>query len=100
MSKKTPLYHIDPDRNEVFIRGKEATLTPKEYKLFLTLESSKKTMTRELLLDHIWGVDPDAMVDTRTLDQHMARLRRKIGTGFITTITGVGFRWDAHKIKK
>lgn len=94
MKKETPpTYLVVPDRNELFINGKEVRLSNKEYRLFVALEQSKKTMSRGQLMDSVWGTD-GVSVDTRTVDQHVARLRRKIGIPLIATIPCVGYRFD------
>ena len=47
-------------------------------------------MTRELLLEKIWGYEYDG--DTRTVDVHIRRLRQKIGEEYVTTVRGVGYK--------
>ena len=57
-------------------------------KLFLL--NKGKVLTRELLLEKIWGYEYDG--DTRTVDVHIRRLRQKIGEEYITTVRGVGYK--------
>lgn len=89
---KTPLksrVKIDPDRNEVFLDGNEVRLSHKEYLLLTILKASGKTMSRKQLLDEIWG---SSEVDTRTVDQHASRVRRKLFPGVILTVPNVGYK--------
>lgn len=74
------------------------SLTPKEMALLRTLVENKgKVVPRELLLEIVWGVDCD--ITTRSIDQHMARLRQKVETDparprFLHTVHGVGYRFE------
>ena len=67
-------------------------LTPKEFQLlkFLMININK-VLTRNLLLEKIWGYD--YMGDTRTVDVHIRRLRMKIGDSYIKTVRGVGYKF-------
>lgn len=72
---------------------KEITVTPKEFQLLETFLLNKGiTLSRETLLERVWGSDYDG--DDRTLDTHVRRLRGKIGKNYITTYVGVGYRMD------
>ena len=69
-------------------------LTAKEFDLLKNLmQRPGRVMTREHLLDEVWG--PDVMVTLRTIDTHMKRLREKLGDAadLIDTIRGVGYRF-------
>jgi two-component system alkaline phosphatase synthesis response regulator PhoP len=69
---------IDEKRLEVFLDGERVNLSHKEYHLLLTLrKGSDRIWKREDLLKKIWGADY-ADLDTRTVDQHVTRLRRKL----------------------
>jgi len=76
-------------------RGKaELKLGPTEYRLLATLmEKPGRVFSREQLLDHVWG--RDIYVDTRTVDVHIARLRKALtvpgGTDPIRTVRGTGY---------
>lgn len=77
---------------------KEISLTRKEFGLLKLLAQSKgRVLTREYLLDRIWGIDYDG--DTRTLDVHIRRLRQKLGIEeYIETAVGIGYRFvEARK---
>lgn len=85
---------IAEGRQEVFIvvDGKptrEVHLSPKEYDILLALTKSGQTMGRDLLGKVIWG---KKKMDTRTIDQHIARLRRKLKVRVIDTVPGRGYK--------
>jgi DNA-binding response OmpR family regulator len=78
----------------VTLDGVELDLTPKEYELLLLLASHPgRAFSREFLLQHLWGYDYDGF--DRTVDTHMTRLRKKLGTvgEKIVTVWGVGYRF-------
>ncbi|MEX3315388.1 phosphate regulon transcriptional regulator PhoB [Sulfitobacter sp. PS-8MA] len=85
---------LDPERHRVSRAGEELKLGPKEYRLLLTLmEKPGRVFSREQLLDHVWG--RDIYVDTRTVDVHIARLRKALATcggdDPIRTVRGAGY---------
>ena len=92
---------VDVDRHLVFIRGEEVHLRRKEFELLsLLMENSGRLLTRDVLIDRIWG--SDYFGDTKTLDVHIKRLRTHIeedpsSPKLITTIRGVGYRFDASR---
>jgi DNA-binding response OmpR family regulator len=78
----------------VTLDGVELDLTPKEYELLLLLASHPgRAFSREFLLQHLWGYDYDGF--DRTVDTHITRLRKKLGTvgEQIVTVWGVGYRF-------
>ena len=78
----------------VTLDGVELDLTPKEYELLVLLASHPgRAFSREFLLQHLWGYDYDGF--DRTVDSHMTRLRKKLGTvgEKIVTVWGVGYRF-------
>lgn len=78
----------------VTLDGVELDLTPKEYELLLLLASHPgRAFSREFLLQRLWGYDYDGF--DRTVDTHMTRLRKKLGTVSekIVTVWGVGYRF-------
>ena len=88
---------VDLDRQEVWVEGKQVDLPRKEYELLRVLLTQRgRTVTRENLLDWVWG---DAfMGDFKTLDVHIRRLREKIETDpsrpqYVLTVRGVGYKW-------
>jgi len=92
---------IDPDRHLVFIRGQDVHLRRKEFELLsLLMENAGRLLTRDVLIDRIWG--SDYFGDTKTLDVHIKRLRSHVeedpsSPKLITTIRGVGYRFDASR---
>lgn len=84
---------LDVDRHEVTVHGKEARLTAKEFSLLKhLLENPGRVLTREVLLDRVWGYDAD--VTTRTVDVHVRRLREKIPllAEAIETVKSFGYK--------
>jgi two-component system, OmpR family, response regulator RegX3 len=68
---------VDVDRHEVHVRGTPVDLPPKEFDLLeLLVRNAGRVLTREVLIDRIWG--SDYVGDTKTLDVHVKRLRAKI----------------------
>jgi DNA-binding response OmpR family regulator len=86
---------IDPRRHRVALRGKEVGLTRKEYDLLSYLAADPGALrTREEIIDEVW--DPHWYGPTKTLDVHVASLRRKLGDPqWIETVRGVGYRLRA-----
>ncbi|MGO4547573.1 response regulator transcription factor [Paenibacillus sp. 2TAB23] len=76
--------------------GKEIELTPKEYDLLLKLYTNRgKIFTRTELLDYVWGYDYTG--DTRTVDTHIQRLRKKLDAAdLITTVFSIGYKFNKH----
>jgi two-component system, OmpR family, response regulator RegX3 len=90
---------LDPERHEVRIRGELTRLPLKEFELLhVLLANAGRVMTREQLIDRVWG--SDYVGDTKTLDVHVKRLRSKVETDpahpeRIVTIRGLGYKYDA-----
>lgn len=85
---------IDPLKYEVFVKNKPINLTNKEFKLLYFLVQNKGFLvTREKLLEKIWGIDAD--VETRTVDVHVKRLREKLGDSkkHIVTVRSLGYKF-------
>lgn len=86
---------INKQRREVQMNGEPAELTNKEYELLLYMaENRGRVFTRAELLDKVWGFEFAG--DTRTVDIHVQRLRKKLdgggGVTFIETVFGIGYR--------
>lgn len=82
---------LNRQTGEVRLEKEKLALTKKEYELLsLFLQNKGATLSRELLLERIWGIDYAG--DERTLDTHIRRLRGKIGEGYILTQVGLGYR--------
>ncbi len=92
---------VDIDQRRVFARGEEVHLRRKEFELLrLLVENVGRVLTRDVLIDRVWG--SDYIGDTKTLDVHVKRLRSRIEVDpshpvLITTVRGVGYRFDVPK---
>jgi two-component system response regulator RegX3 len=88
---------VDRSRHEVTVDGRQVELPPKEFELLAVLvEYAGRVLTRDQLIDEVWG--PDYVGDTKTLDVHIRRLRGRIETDptdphRIRTVRGVGYRF-------
>ena len=88
---------MDVGRHEVTVRGGSVSLPPKEFELLETLLARKgRLLTREFLIEEVWG--PDYYGDTRTLDVHVKRLRRKVEEDphhpvHLVTVRGLGYKF-------
>ena len=85
---------IDVPRHMVSASGKRVELTATEFKLLTTLAQRKgRVQSREQLLQDVW--EYDNLIDTRTVDTHMRRLREKLGKAakYLDTVRGVGYRF-------
>jgi len=81
--------------HQVFIKQKPVDVTPIQFKLLKSLVEAKgKALSRDVLLDTIWG--NDYYGDPRTVDVHINRLREKVDKkgDLILTVKGVGYRWN------
>jgi len=93
--------HMDIDARRCFVNGEEIKLRKKEFALLrLLLENPGRVLTREVLIDRIWG--SDYVGDTKTLDVHIKRLRTLIESDpknpkYLTTVRGVGYRLELAK---
>lgn len=92
---------MDIDARRCFVNGEEIKLRKKEFALLrLLLENPGRVLTREVLIDRVWG--NDYVGDTKTLDVHIKRLRSLIeddpkAPTHITTVRGVGYRFELTK---
>ena len=91
---------VDFEKREVLIKNNKLELTLKEFELLEILIKNKgKILTRDTLLDKIWGYE--YIGETRTVDVHIRYLRKKIESDdknpkFIETIRGVGYRFNPN----
>jgi DNA-binding response OmpR family regulator len=84
---------IDPARHEVSVAGKRVSLTTIEFKLLSTLMRRRgRVQARDRLLNDVWGYE--RVIDTRTVDTHVRRLREKLGKAgtVVETVRGFGYR--------
>ncbi len=92
---------LDPERHEVHLKGREVSLPLKEFELLeLLMANAGRVLTRETLIDRVWG--PHYVGDTKTLDVHVKRLRARIEDDpahpqRITTVRGLGYKLEVAK---
>ncbi|NLV92033.1 MAG: response regulator transcription factor [Firmicutes bacterium] len=92
---------IDIDRHEVTESGRPIALTPKEFELLLLLVKNQgKVLSRDMLLETVWGYDYGG--ETRTVDVHIRRLRQKLNDDptnprYIHTVHGVGYKVEGRR---
>jgi two-component system response regulator RegX3 len=88
---------LDPERFEVWVRGTAVHLPRKEFELLeILMENEGRVLTRETLIDRVWG--SDYYGDTRTLDVHIKRLRGKCeedphSPQHLLTVRGLGYKF-------
>ncbi|MBQ8927230.1 MAG: response regulator transcription factor [Oscillospiraceae bacterium] len=88
---------IDLAGREVYVDGQKVAMTPKEYDLLFYLVRNKGlALTRDKLLEAVWGYD--FFGDDRTVDTHIKMLRGSLGEyrKFIVTLRGMGYKFDAQ----
>ena len=86
---------LDDGQHQVTVDGEPCALTFKEYELLKCLLVNQRiVMTREKLMDKVWGMDYEG--ETRTVDMHIKTLRKKLGAGgeLIKTVRNVGYKID------
>jgi len=84
---------IDERKHTILLNNKRVELTVKEFELLLALvKSANIVMTRDMLLERIWGYSFDG--ETRTVDVHIRSLRKKLGDfgDYIETVHGIGYK--------
>ena len=88
---------IDLAKITVTVKGKAAELTAKEFELLKTLiEAKGRVLSRDRLLDTVWGFDDASEIQTRTVDAHITTLRKKLKNeaGRIVTVKNYGYRFE------
>lgn len=84
---------IDPVKFEVMVDGHAASLAKKEFELLYMLASKPgRVFLRNEILNQVWG--NDVIVGDRTIDVHIRKIRQKLGIDCITTVKGVGYKFD------
>jgi two-component system alkaline phosphatase synthesis response regulator PhoP len=85
---------IDKERHLILVDGEEKDMPKKEFNLILLLSSKpSRLFTREEIFMHLWG--PDVLVNDRTIDVYIRKIREKIGDDRIKTVKGVGYKFEA-----
>ena len=88
---------LDIPRHQALVKGKRIDLTATEFRLLTVLVKRRgRVQTRDQLLRDVW--EYDSLIDTRTVDTHMRRLREKLGAAakHLDTVRGVGYRFVAE----
>ena len=84
---------IDREAFLVFQGGVKVVLAKKEFELLYLLASKPgKVYTREVILKNIW--EDSVVVTNRTIDVHIRKLREKLGDTYVTTVKGVGYKFE------
>ena len=89
---------VNIDERTVFIDNNETFLTPKEFDLLLLfMENQRKVFSRENILELVWEFE--YIGDSRTVDMHIQRLRRKLGeySSFVKTVFGIGYKFEVSQ---
>ncbi|WP_066647401.1 response regulator transcription factor [Christensenella timonensis] len=86
---------MDTTGHILYVDGKKTELTYKEFEMLrYFMKNTGMVLTREMLLNKIWGIEAD--IETRTVDMHIKTLRKKLGRcgDYIKTVRGVGYRFE------
>ncbi len=84
---------IDPERFMIQVDGKDIVLAKKEFELlYLLAQKPGRVFLRNEILNQVWG--NDVIVGDRTIDVHIRKIRQKLGIDCITTVKGVGYKFD------
>jgi len=92
---------IDKERREVKVKGEDVILTPNEFDILHTLALNKgRVLTREQLIQHIYGIDFDG--SDRTIDVHIKNLRKKIEENsreprYVVTVNKIGYKFGGEE---
>ena len=89
---------IDMAGREVYVNSEKISMTPKEYDLlFFLVKNNNLALSRDKLLEGVWGYD--FFGDDRTVDTHIKMLRNSLGEyrKFIVTLRGMGYKFEAHE---
>ncbi len=86
-------FSIDPEKFLVHYHGEDFSLAKKEFELLYLLASKPgRVFVRNEILNQVWGAE--VIVGDRTIDVHIRKIRQKLGIDCITTIKGVGYKFD------
>ena len=94
---RSGVLEIDTAKHIVTLKGKPVELTAKEYDLLQKLmEADGRVLSRDFLLENVWGYHDSVNIETRTIDMHIGQLRKKLKTEGeqIVTIKNIGYRFD------
>jgi len=88
---------MDTAKHVIALKSKPLELSAKEFDLLRALlEADGRVLTRDYLLEHVWGYDRSVEIETRTIDMHIGQLRKKLKSeaSRIVTVKNVGYRFD------
>ena len=88
---------LDIEKHQLTLKGKEIELTSKEFDLLRALwEANGRVLSRDFLLNQVWGYDESINIETRTVDMHIGQLRKKLKSEDhrVVTVKNVGYRFD------
>lgn len=92
-------FTIDREKYVLIMDDQEVRLPRKEFELlYLLASNNNKVVTRDRIFEAIWG--KDVIVVDRTIDVHIRRLRKKIGSEFIQTVKGVGYKFVSEPVSQ
>ena len=92
-SLELPGISIDPERFLVTVNGNEVVLAKKEFELlYLLAQKPGRVFLRNEILNQVWG--NEVIVGDRTIDVHIRKIRQKLGVDCITTVKGVGYKFQ------
>ncbi|MCU5601402.1 response regulator transcription factor [Bacillus wiedmannii] len=84
---------VDCDAYKVYVNEVEIPLTTKEFEILqLFVRNEKKVLTRESIIEKVWGYDYHG--ETRMIDTHIKNIRKKLDTSYIKTVKGIGYKID------
>ena len=92
------IIHIDEDTHEVFVNSTPISLSHKEYMMLIYfIENKRNILSRDQLLDHIWGYDYYG--DQRIVDTYVKKLRKKLleASSYIQTVVKIGYMFDSKR---
>ncbi|WP_215592744.1 response regulator transcription factor [Bacillus mycoides] len=85
--------HVDCDAYKVYVNEVEIPLTTKEFEILqLLLQNEKKVLTRESIVEKVWGYEYYG--ETRMIDTHIKNIRKKLDMPYIKTVKGIGYKID------
>jgi two-component system alkaline phosphatase synthesis response regulator PhoP len=86
--------NVDFEQHVVTCNGKPVTLALKEFEILqLLVQRRGEIVSREQMLENVWGYEPGNFPETRTVDNHIAKLRNKVGAQYIETVPKLGYRF-------
>ena len=94
---RTAHLHLDEGAHKAWLDDELLDLTAIEFDMLSTLMMHNgQALTREQLLQHVWGTD--YFGETRVVDVHIGHIRKKLGDRFISTVWGVGYRFEDERV--